>query len=175
MSKNVINEVPIAVAVGPILRAGDSFFEEQNRNNGTRLLSGNHEVISIEKPATTISSDPDAVVIKQTSADASSVIYGATYECDGDQPAAIVAATGSVIFIGCHFTKDANIQEATSSYVRIESGGAALFVGCYFHNVQSAGFTVDNAGAAAKAKLVGCMIETGRGDNNAGRTADVLL
>jgi|TARA_Y100000356_G_C11137664_1_gene223564 hypothetical protein len=175
MSKNIIDDVPVAVAVGPILRPGDSFLEENNRNNGTRLVSGNHEVISLEKPATTISSDPDAVVTKQTSADSSSIIYGATYECDGDQPAALIKATGSTVFVGCHFVKDANTQEAASSYVQIESGGAALFVGCYFHNVQAAGFTVNNAGGATKVKLVGCFIQTGRPDNNTTRTGEVLL
>jgi hypothetical protein len=175
MSKNVINEEPVAVGIGPVLRPGDSFHADKKRNNGTKLVSGNHEIISIEKPATTISSDPDAVVTKQTSAESSSIVYGATYECDGDKPAAVVKSTGRMIFIGCHFTKDANTQEAASSYVQIENGGAAVFVGCYFHNVQSSGFTVNNAGAAAKAKLVGCVIETGRGDNNAGRTAEVLV
>ncbi len=175
MSKNVINDVPVALAVGPILRPGDFFLEESNRNNGTRLVSGNHEVISLEKPATTISSDPDAVVTKQTLADSSSVIYGTTYECNGDQPAAFVRATGSTIFMGCHFVKEANIQGAASSYVQIESGGAALFVGCYFHNVQSSGFTVNNAGGATRVKLVGCFIQTGRADNNTTRTGEVLL
>lgn len=162
MSKNLINDMPVKDAVGPVTRRDGAFVEEKNRNNGTKLLSGNHGKVSLAKPATTVTSTPDATVIKRTTSESSNIIYGMTYECDGDEPAVRVEAGGSTILIGCHFTKDANTQSASSAYITVANGGHVACVGCYFYNTQAAGSVIATAGPANSSSAVGCFNATGR-------------
>jgi hypothetical protein len=145
---------------GPMVRSGGASIEIKERNNGINLSSGEHQAIRTKKPATTVTSAPDAVVKDKTTAESSSVVYGVTYECKGDSPAVTVSATGRMVLVGCHFTKAANTQSATGSYVRVEAGGGLAVVGCYFHNAQTAGFAIDNAGAAANVVATGNIRET---------------
>jgi len=159
-SSSVIGDHAIREGLGPLVGQDNAFKEEKERNNGATLASGNHIAMTLEKPATTLTSVPDALVLKQTAGTSSSVVYGATYECEGDNPAVSVSATGKMVLIGCHFTKEANTQSATGSYIRVESGGALSVIGCYFHNSQTAGFTIDNASLLAKVQAIGCIRET---------------
>ena len=160
MSERIISDHAIREGFGPLVRQDNAFKESKERNNGATLASGNHIAMTLEKPATTLASVPDALVQKQTAGTSSSVVYGATYECEGDNPAVAVSATGRMVLIGCHFTKDANTQSATGSYISVESGGYLSVLGCYFHNTQAAGFTINNAGGAANVIATGNIRET---------------
>lgn len=159
-SKTVIQDPLVQTGVGPLVLPGEAPVELKTRNNGLKLASGNHEALRTNKPATTVTSAPDAVVRNKTTAESSSVIYGVTYECKGDEPAVTVDASGRLVLIGCHFTKAANSQAAGSSYIKVMAGGALSVIGCYFHNSQSAGFAIDNASAAASVQAIGCIRET---------------
>jgi hypothetical protein len=158
--KRLIEDYAIRDGIGPIVRKEGALKETKERNNGLTLGSGNHIAMTLEKPATTIHSSPDALIRAQTSSQSSSIVYGATYECSGDTPAVVVQSSGRLILIGCHFTKTANTQSATGSYIRVESGGALSVIGCYFHNAQAAGFTIDNASLLARVQAIGCIRET---------------
>lgn len=163
--------------LGPLIGSESAVKEVKERNNGATLLDGNHIAMTLSKPATTITSVPSAVIKKQTTIDSVSVVYGATYECDGDSSAVNVTATGRAVLVGCHFSKEANTQSATGSYISVEDGGYLSVVGCYFHNAQAAGFTINNAGAAANAVATGNIRETTAavGHNNVTVGVEVVI
>ena len=156
----VIQDHTIQESVGPVVMPGEAPVESKERNNGIKLASGNHEAVRTTKPATTITAAPEAVVKNKPTAGSSSVIYGATYECSGDEPAVVVEPAGRLVLVACHFTKSANTQSATGSYIKVNAGGALTVIGCYFHNAQGAGFAIDNASALASVQAIGCIRET---------------
>jgi hypothetical protein len=170
--------IPVLQKVlGPLISPQSAVKETKERNNGATLLEGHHIAMNLSKPATTIASIPSAVIKKQTTVDSSSVVYGATYECEGDSPAVNVTATGRAVFVGCHFSKEANTQSTTGSYINVEDGGLLSVIGCYFHNTQTAGFTINNAGLAANAVATGNIRETTAavGHNNVTVGVEVVI
>ena len=160
MTERLISDYAIRDATGPVVRTDGVFVESSERNNGVTLGSGRHGKMTLKKPATTVRSTPNAVVKDALVSESSSIVYGATYECKGDNPAVTVKDGGRLVLIGCHFTKEANIQTATSSYILVESGGRLSVTGCYFHNAQTSGFTIDNAGIPANVVATGNILET---------------
>ena len=162
-SKNIIENIPVKIAIGPVTRRDDAFFEEKEKNNGTRLLSGNHGKLTNTKPVTTITTSPDAVITDQTKSESSAVVYGATYECNGDTPAVSVKETGRMVFVACHFSKKAGTQTAASSYITVANGGHVACIGCYFHGEQGAGLVIKTAGPANSSSAIGCFNQTSRG------------
>jgi hypothetical protein len=160
MTERLIGDYAIRDANGPVVRPGGVFLEGSERNNGATIGSGQHGKMTLKKPATTVRSTPDAVVKDELVSESSSVVYGVRYECKGDSPAVTVKSGGRLVLVGCHFTKEANIQTAASSYILVESGGRLSVTGCYFHNPQSSGFTINNAGVPANVVATGNILET---------------
>ena len=71
-----------------------------------------------------------------------------------------LSANSSVIFNGCRF----------SQTVAMTAGARAHFVGCYFY----AGGSVQNAGLAANAYIVGCVRKSGIANTNVTTIAETI-
>jgi hypothetical protein len=163
MSGKLIEDNLVRDGFGPIVRPAGALKEVKERNNGLLLSSGDHIAIRTEKPGTTVTSAPDAVVRKAMTAESSSIVYGLTYRSEGNDPAVTVSAGGTLILVGCHFFKDDGAQTAASgSYVYVELNGHVSCIGCYFHGTQAAGDVIVALGAAPSSVAVGCLNATSR-------------
>ena len=175
MSGKLIEDKLIRDGFGPVVRPAGALKEVKEQNNGFLLSSGDHVVMRTQKPGTTITSAPDAVIRKQTVSESSSIAYGLTYRCDGDTPAVSVPAGGSMVLKGCHFFKEANIQGAASSYITVASGGHVSCIGCHFHGVQAAGNVILTAGPPNSSSAVGCFNGTGQANSGNVQTLGEIL
>ena len=175
-SANETKQQEIQIALGAnLVIEGDALPETKERNNAALLGAGRHGKVTTSKPSSTVEGAAGAEVRDQILAKNSVILRGLNIICKGDKPGVKVSDTGRVVMIGCHITKDKNIQAAASSYIRVEAGGSIAVIGCYFHNTQALGFTIDNAGLAANAAVTGCTRETTVGHNNCSVGVEVSI
>ncbi len=117
--------------------------------NNAALLSGQEHVLSNEKDGTRYDGVPGCKVSKElvTFTAPTTTIFGIDFT-----GSISIDASASVIFTNCRF----------NNTVTITNGGRSHFNGCYFYGSGS----VQNAGVAANAYIIGCIRKSGIAHTN---------
>jgi hypothetical protein len=150
-----------------VVQPGTAIEEVRIVDNGLYLAAGLHSGATLTKDGTEIQAAPGARVEKQWKISTTGVIRitGVRFTSVDQQALITISATSTVVFTNCVFNKAE--PSATTSFVSIEAGGKVSFVGCWFSpSKATAGFVVDNAGAAPNVYLVGGVNTTGQPHNN---------
>jgi len=137
-----------------------SLEESAIRNNAITLTSGNHGGVTLAVDDTAIKGMPAGVFMtKKVSFDADAVVDGIhfTSSPDNSDELAVIGGSATVVFRACTLEK---FPTTGSTFVTVESGGKALFVGCVFRGSPPSGDVISNA-VAANVQLVGCYNKTG--------------
>ncbi len=128
---------------------------------GGLLLSGSHGGFEAKGSRTTIKGSPGSVVRKQIVVTGNVTLSNLTLVCDGNNPAIVVRNNARLALNNCHIVKADNKQlAATDTYLLMETGSYAAFIGCVFYGNQSnTGALVYNqdAGATNRGSVVGCV------------------
>lgn len=148
----------LAAGLAPLLLpAGDAYREPQRSSNEALLLAGTHYGIDTALNWGRVGGQPGATVVGQVTVTGDGIVFqGIHFDATARRPAGAqvnVEAAGRAVFIGCRFTRPADLGGA---FVSIVAGGRAVFVGCTFGPAVAAGTCVNNAGAAAAVGIVGC-------------------
>ena len=125
--------------------------------NNSVFLSGQDHVLNNEKDGTRYDGVPGCKVSKDgvTFSTATTTISGIDFTGTSS-----IGVNASVIFTNCRFSKT----------ITIAAGGRAHFIGCYFYDVSS----VQNAGGAANAYIIGCIRKSGIAHTNCTIVAETV-
>tara|TARA_R110002020_G_scaffold30836_4_gene96842 strand:+ start:4845 stop:5459 length:615 start_codon:yes stop_codon:yes gene_type:complete len=128
---------------------------------GGLLLAGSHGGFEAKGSRTTVNGSPGSVVRKQIVVTGNVVLSNMTLVCEGNTPAVVVRNNARLALNNCHIVKSDNQQAvATDTYLLMETGSYAAFIGCVFYGNQSnTGALVYNqdAGATNRGSVVGCV------------------
>mgnify|MGYP003138368417 CR=1 FL=1 len=100
---------------------------------------------------------PGAKFTKQVVVRGFAMIKNATLLCEGNTPAIVVEAGGSLLLSGCLVSKG---DAPTDRYITVQTGGYATVSNCAFFGDQGATGTVitnEDAGNPQRVAVVGCM------------------
>lgn len=158
---------------GNVVSTEDAVVETQKRDNNITLLAGTHGGMLITKPQTTIQGVPGTVIERLVEVDTTNDITTFKHihfrclssEQDNVDSLVTVKAGSTAVFIGCVFEKPDPVP--CTNHVTVEANAFAHFHGCSFiPDNSTAGFTVNNAGAAANVSVHGCSRKTTQPHNN---------
>tara|TARA_R100000808_G_C2150387_1_gene159116 strand:- start:2604 stop:3218 length:615 start_codon:yes stop_codon:yes gene_type:complete len=135
--------------------------QRQTLDYGALLLAGSHGGFQAKGSRTTINGSPSSVVRKQIVVTGNVALSNLTLVCDGNNPAVVVRNNARLALNNCHIVKaDGKQAAATDTYLLMETGSYAAFIGCVFYGNQSnTGALVYNqdAGSTNRGSVVGCV------------------
>lgn len=139
-----------------VVKPGDSLDEDLLKDNGFYLLSGTHVGFEWDKPGGRITAAPGAKMNRLAVFGSEAHVEGLDFigsEGENNVDHLVqIKATGDVTFVNCRFIKD---ESMPPTFVKIESGGKARFIGCFFGGtIATAGSVINNSGAAANVGVI---------------------
>ena len=153
---------------------GDQLIERSNQDFGAVIAEGKRPGFALASNRSVTSGVPGTIIETQVTIDADAIVRNVTFVCDGNTPALVIGATANVVLQSCHISKEQGIQAvASDNYITVQNGGKLNIVGCMFHNAQTTGHVVNNAGAATNVDVTGCVNLTSVGHNNVTTVGEV--
>ena len=161
---SVVGGAPHVVVLAP----GEGLVETAARDNVFALLPGDHGGFTLTRTNTLVLGHAGARVRSQVVVRADCRLVGLHFLAAAGRTGVLrlvdVQLTATALFERCRFEKAPNMA---GDFVGMAAGSFAHFVGCLFGPAMGAGtFTVDNAGLAANASVVGCSRKTTLLHNN---------
>jgi hypothetical protein len=150
-----------------VIQPGTSLFLPRLDKNALYLAAGDHTSFLINKAATSIRCAPGATTDGLWTIDVPGEVVritGMQFKSELSPMVSITAGT-YVIFTDCTFLKPE--PAVTTSFVAIAATAKASFIGCEFGPTKAtAGFVINNAGAALNVYVQGGVNLTGQLHNN---------
>ena len=143
-----------------IQAAPASLEETATRNNAITLTSGNHGGVTLSVADTAIKGMPAGVFMtRKVTFNADAVVDGIhfTSSPSNEDELVVVGVASVVVFRNCTFEK---FPTTSSTFVTIEAGGKAIFVGCVFRGTPISGDVISST-VAADVQVVGSYNKTG--------------
>lgn len=141
---------------GSVINPGDSMTETMLRDNAFFLTFGDHLGLHWNKPGSRLVAGAGArmtrLAIFDSDADVSNLEFSSVGNSNNDDYLVSIGAEGNVTFTNCRFRRD---PSGDPTFINIESGGKARFVGCYFGPVMdTVGNLIDNPGAVGSVMVI---------------------
>lgn len=161
ISQNIVDDASKINKVGKnFLTTNTRFYVDnitQIETNGfpTIIQGSNYPVIEPKNDSILINNSPQFIIFEN-------VEFFTSFK----SPIIKLQNNSKVLFKNCVFRKTANTQVAGNSFVELENGCKANFVGCLFTGTQTLGNVVNNAGVANNATIDGGFNTTGITHNN---------